>query len=115
MSTNFLMYRTSNLNRKASIAFLLFPVLLFTRIHALPTTSTQTEVDLPDNSWSIEAILGLAAIVVAVICSAAGIAWPGLYRQIKSRRAHTSSCMIIIPYIYADAAHVNSVPFESVS
>ncbi|KAH6618549.1 hypothetical protein C7974DRAFT_440850 [Boeremia exigua] len=93
----------------SSIQHAILLMLLSTPVHALPTTTTppQSRDSNPSNtSWSTEAILGLTAIVVAVICCAVSLAWPTIYRRSRWRRASRS----LLPHAAYLPARLN--PFD---
>lgn len=55
--------------------------------YALPTTmSTVNQDQHSDDTWSTEAILGLIAVVISVLCCAVGLAWPSIRRRFRLRR-----------------------------
>ncbi|KAF2622620.1 hypothetical protein BU25DRAFT_206875 [Macroventuria anomochaeta] len=88
---------------------LLCVLLLAYRAHALPTTKpTQIQDTETTNNWSIEAILGLISVFVALLCCAIGLVWPSCRRRLTLRRIHAaasrSACSITSPALLASTA-----------
>ncbi|KAH6618540.1 hypothetical protein C7974DRAFT_400329 [Boeremia exigua] len=83
----------------ASIQHFTFLILLSTSIHALPTTNPpQSQDNFLNNPWSTEAILGLTAIVVAVICCVVSLAWPTICRRFRWRGTAAHSLIPLGPH-----------------
>ncbi|KAH6618541.1 hypothetical protein C7974DRAFT_378732 [Boeremia exigua] len=74
----------------ASIQHSILLILFSTHTYALVTTTPLQSQDNSDNPWSTEAILGLAAIVVAVICCIVSLACPTVFQRYRWRRASQS-------------------------
>jgi len=56
----------------SSISFVTVYLAVTTNAHVIPRTTPET----PQPTWSTEAILGLIAIFVALLCCGAGLAVP---------------------------------------
>ncbi|KAJ8114110.1 hypothetical protein OPT61_g3924 [Boeremia exigua] len=74
------------------IAITLGFTLLITRTQALPSpASVRVQDSFGDNGWSTESVLGLIAIIVAILCCGMGMLWPSLLRCLRLRRARSAA------------------------
>ncbi|KAJ4994380.1 hypothetical protein SVAN01_00209 [Stagonosporopsis vannaccii] len=92
-------------------------ILWFTCTYAFPTRGTEDTLSKSSKgSWSTEAILGLIAVIVAVLCCAASLAWPEIYWRIRLRDTrNTSPSQPVLLQNTHHSAHTNPpLPFDQV-
>jgi len=73
-----------------SKTILLYVFHILSHAHGLPTTaSTQDHIDRASKGWSVEAILALVGILVAVLCCVVSLTWPRWWTASGSRLARS--------------------------